>query len=92
MRANKIEKKIALLECDIEITKYNISMVLSLIMPFMLSFASVGIAASDQTTKYVFLGLSIFLFFILAGTVFFDSKRLITKYKAKKNLIDEKFQ
>ncbi len=81
------EKELALLECDIEISKYQISLAMSLIMPFLLSFASVGIAASDKVTKYVFLGLSIFLFFILAGIVFIDSKSLIKKYTHKKSLV-----
>ena len=91
-RKGSVEEELSLLECDIEINKYHISMAMSLIMPFLLSFASIGIAASDQTSKYVFLGLSIFMFFILAGMIFFDSNKLIKKYKLKRTLISKKFK
>ncbi len=81
------ELELELSECDIEIQKYHMSMIMSLLMPFILTFASIGIATDDTTLKTFFIGLSMVLLFILAGLIYFDSSKLKTKYRQRKNLI-----
>ena len=87
---DKTTKELELSSCDIEIQKYHISMNLSLLIPFILTFASAGIATTNPTLKTFFIVISIMLLFILAMLTFSDSKKLKDKYDKRKNLIIKK--
>ena len=87
---DKLERQLELSECDIEIQKYHISMNLSLLLPFILTFASAGIATTNITLKTFFISMSIILLFLLALLIFSDSKKLKGKYEHRRNLILKK--
>lgn len=84
---NKTERELELSDCDIEIQKYHMSMALTLLLPFILTFASAGMATSNQTLKTFFIALSIILLFFLAYLIFNDSKGLKRRYEHRRNII-----
>ena len=81
------EKWLKVLDCDIEIQKYHMSMILSLLMPFILTFASLGMAANEKNLKIFFIALSIILLFFMAAIVVSDSSKLKAMYQQRKSLI-----
>ena len=92
LKKNGLDRELELSNCDIEIQKYHMSMAMSLMMPFVLAFASVGVAADDNTLKTFFFFLSIGMLFVLAAIIFFDSSKLKKKYNQKKGLINNKYK
>lgn len=82
-----LKNELELSSCDIEIQKYHMSTTLSLMMPFILTFASVGIGVSDTALKVFFITLSMVLLFFLAAILVMDSSKLKEKYKQRKEII-----